>query len=66
MELVGKQYRVYIGVAVRYFYTTGFVILTGIAYLSKDWFYTQIATTAPALLFLSYIWWVELVGGFFS
>ncbi|KAF6035184.1 Orct [Bugula neritina] len=58
MELVGKQYRVYIGVAVRYFYTTGFVILTGIAYLSKDWFYTQIATTAPALLFLSYIWLV--------
>lgn len=57
MELIGKAYRVFSGVTICYFFALGYVLLAGIAYLSRNWLYTQIAISAPAFLFLSYYWY---------
>ena len=56
MELIGAYYRVLAGIMICYFFALGYVLLAGIAYLSRNWVYTQIATSTPAFLFLSYYW----------
>ena len=56
MELVGTPYRIFAGIVVFYFSALGYVMLAAIAYLSRNWSYTQIAISAPALLILSYFW----------
>ena len=56
MELVGTSYRIFAGIVVFYFSALGYVMLAAIAYLSRNWSYTQIAISAPALLILSYFW----------
>lgn len=56
MELIGTAYRVLAGIGICYTFALGYLILTGIAYVSRNWIYTQIAISAPAFLFLSYYW----------
>ena len=56
MELIGVKYRVLAGIMICYTFAFGYVLLAGIAYLSKNWVYTQIAISTPAFLFLSYYW----------
>lgn len=56
MELIGKQYRIYAGVATAFTFAFGYLILAGVSYWLKDWKYTQIAISIPSFLFLSYYW----------
>ncbi|KAJ8315873.1 hypothetical protein KUTeg_008023 [Tegillarca granosa] len=51
VELVGPTKRVITGVVIEYFWVTGVVILAGIAYALRDWFYIQLATSLPILIF---------------
>ena len=54
--MIGKSYRVLAGIGICYAFALGYVLLAGIAYISGNWVYTQIAISAPALLFLIYYW----------
>ncbi|KAF6035048.1 Orct [Bugula neritina] len=58
MELIGKEYRLMTGVVICLFFSLGYVLLSGIAFLSRNWMNTQMIITFPMLLFLSYYWLV--------
>ncbi|GIY87638.1 organic cation transporter protein [Caerostris darwini] len=57
MEVVGAEERSIYGVAMNLGWCIGFVSLPGIAYLLKDWFWIQIAITAPCIVLL-FTWWL--------
>ena len=57
--MIGKSYRVLAGIGICYAFSLGYILLAGIAYISKNWVYTQIAISAPALLFLIDYWYVK-------
>lgn len=59
MELVGPKYRVVAGFVIQGFYSLGFMSLAGIAYFIRNWRYLEVAITAPALVFVSYWWYVN-------
>lgn len=56
MELVGKKYRVLVGVLAQAFYSIGYFTAAMLAYLIPDWRILQITMTLPALLFIPYYW----------
>ncbi|KAK6187135.1 hypothetical protein SNE40_005224 [Patella caerulea] len=55
-ELVGPEYRFLVSVTIQIFYSVGCMILSGMAYLLRDWRYLELAITLPVVLFASY-WW---------
>ncbi|KFM64973.1 Organic cation transporter protein, partial [Stegodyphus mimosarum] len=57
MEIVGPDCRSFYGLAVEFGWCIGFVSLPGFAYWLRDWFWIQIALTAPCLLLLA-SWWM--------
>lgn len=54
--MVGPQKRMFAGVAVQFFFTTGYIMTAGFAYLIRDWRWLQIGVSVPGILFLTY-WW---------
>lgn len=56
--MVGPSKRMFAGVAVQLFFTTGFVLTAGFAYFIRDWRNLQLALTLPGILFFSYWWYV--------
>ncbi|XP_069134928.1 organic cation transporter protein-like [Argopecten irradians] len=58
MELVGPSKRVWAGIVIEYFFAVGLVILGGVGYAFKEWKYTEITCSAPAVLFLLYWWFI--------
>lgn len=58
MEMVGPSYRLFAGVACMMFFSFGYVLTAGFAYLFPDWRDLQIAITLPGLLFMCYYWFV--------
>ncbi|CAL4107484.1 unnamed protein product, partial [Meganyctiphanes norvegica] len=58
MELVGKKYRVLVGVLAQAFYTIGYFTAAMLAYFIPDWRILQITMTLPALLFIPYYWFI--------
>ncbi|XP_054718179.1 organic cation transporter protein-like [Uloborus diversus] len=57
LEVVGPQYRSVYGIAVEFGWCLGFVCLPVIAWMLRDWFWIQVALTAPCLVMLA-IWWM--------
>ena len=51
MELVGPSKRNLAGIVIEYFFAAGLVILAGVAYLLRDWFYIELVFGAPMILF---------------
>uniref|UniRef100_A0A1B6LD98 Major facilitator superfamily (MFS) profile domain-containing protein n=1 Tax=Graphocephala atropunctata TaxID=36148 RepID=A0A1B6LD98_9HEMI len=58
MEMVGPKKRTFAGVAIQYFFTTGFLLTAGFAYYIKDWRHLQIAYTVCGVVFFSYYWFI--------
>ncbi|XP_014247403.1 organic cation transporter protein isoform X2 [Cimex lectularius] len=58
MEMVGPKFRMFAGVAFQLFFTAGFVLTAGFAYLIKDWRMLQLALTLPGIVFFSYWWFI--------
>ncbi|EDV90527.1 organic cation transporter protein [Drosophila grimshawi] len=56
MEMVGASYRLFAGVTVQMFFSVGFMLTAGFAYLIRDWRWLQIALTLPGLVFMGYYW----------
>ncbi|GFR15254.1 organic cation transporter protein, partial [Trichonephila clavata] len=57
MEIVGPNERSIYGIAMNFGWCIGFVSLPGIAWLLRDWFWIQVALTAPCIILLV-TWWL--------
>ncbi|KAH9494644.1 hypothetical protein Btru_020376 [Bulinus truncatus] len=55
-EIVGLKYRVPVGIIVQSFHSIGFVTLSGIAYLIREWRFLEMAITFPVVFTILY-WW---------
>ncbi|XP_071955250.1 organic cation transporter protein-like [Antedon mediterranea] len=55
-EIVGPSWRTFIGITIEYFFTLGYITLTGVAYALRDWQNIELALSLPGVLFLSYFW----------
>ncbi|XP_059171465.1 organic cation transporter protein-like [Physella acuta] len=55
IELVAPAKRTYTASIIQLFFSTGVVILSGLAFLIRDWHYLLVAITAPLVLF--YLMW---------
>ncbi|GFS14262.1 organic cation transporter protein [Elysia marginata] len=58
MELVGRMWRTFAGVAIQLFWGAGMFLLTLIAYLVRDWVDLQLATSIYAVTLLSLYWFL--------
>lgn len=56
MEVVGPKLRSLYSNMVHLGWSVGFVCLPGIVWLIRDWFWIQIALTAPYIVFMA-VWW---------
>ena len=54
LEMVGDSKRTLAGSVYQMFWPVGVFVLTGVAYLLRDWSHLQLAIACPAVLFLSY------------
>lgn len=58
MELVGRAWRTFAGVAIQLFWGAGMFLLTAVAYFVRDWVNLQLATSIYAVLLLSLYWFM--------
>ncbi|XP_076278344.1 organic cation transporter [Lasioglossum baleicum] len=58
LEMVGPRKRLVAGVGCQLFFTTGYILLDGFAYVIRDWRMLQIAITVPSIVFLLYWWFI--------
>lgn len=58
LEMVGPEKRLIAGVGCQLFFTTGYVLTAGFAYLITDWRMLQVAFTVPSIAFLLYWWFI--------
>ncbi|XP_046582115.1 organic cation transporter protein-like [Haliotis rubra] len=58
MEFVGPSRRTFAGVVVEYFWTVGLFLLTGLAYLIRQWRHLRLALGIPPILFVTYWWFI--------
>ncbi|XP_048236592.1 organic cation transporter protein-like [Haliotis rufescens] len=57
MEFVGPSKRTFAGVVIEYFWAAGLFLLTGMAYLIRQWRHLRLALGIPPILFVTY-WWL--------
>lgn len=59
MEMVGPKYRLIAGTVMMMFFSVGYMLTAGFAYVfHTDWRALQIAITLPGLLFMGYYWFI--------
>ncbi|XP_067119501.1 organic cation transporter protein-like [Centruroides vittatus] len=56
-EVVGKDYRVVVGIFNKVGWGLGQMIIPGLVWLLRDWFYINLIYTLPYLIFLL-LWWI--------
>ncbi|XP_069129266.1 organic cation transporter protein-like isoform X2 [Argopecten irradians] len=57
VELVGPSKRKYAGIIIAFFFSIGLMVLAGVSYLVRHWYYISIICSTPAAFFLLY-WWL--------
>ena len=55
MELVGPKRRSMVGVLLQLAYGVGFMRIVGEAYLIRDYYYLQIVSLTPVVIFVPYV-----------
>ncbi|XP_014220696.1 organic cation transporter protein [Trichogramma pretiosum] len=58
LEMVGPKKRLIAGVGCQLFFTAGYIMTAGFAYLITDWRLLQLAITLPSVAFLLYWWFI--------
>ncbi|CAB0009618.1 unnamed protein product [Nesidiocoris tenuis] len=58
LEMVGPSKRILCGVVFQLFFTAGFILTAGFAYLIRDWRTLQIAITLPGVAYFCYWWFI--------
>ncbi|KAK2582095.1 hypothetical protein KPH14_002797 [Odynerus spinipes] len=58
LEMVGPKKRLVAGVGCQLFFTTGYILTAGFAYMITDWRMLQVAITIPSIVFLFYWWFI--------
>lgn len=58
MEMVGPKARLFAGVAVQMFFTTGYILVAPFAYYLPNWRHLQIALTLPGTAFFCYYFFI--------
>lgn len=58
VEMVGRRKREVTGMILNYFYAIGEAFVALIAWLTKDWVHVQVIASAPAIVFISYYWFL--------
>lgn len=58
MEVVGKEYRLIVGLFDKFGWALGQMILPGIVWLFRDWFYLELISALPYVIILP-LWWVS-------
>lgn len=56
VEMVGPKRREVTGIVLNYFYALGEAAVGLIAWLTKDWVFTQLLVSAPPFIFIIYYW----------
>ncbi|XP_064613633.1 organic cation transporter protein-like [Liolophura sinensis] len=56
-EILGPSKRRWASILIMYFFTFGYIMLAGLAYLIRNWQYLEIACSAPGAGFLTY-WFI--------
>jgi OCT family organic cation transporter-like MFS transporter 4/5 len=56
VELVGPGKRLFAGVVNEIFFAVGLVLLAGVAFGLRDWFWIELALSIPTVVFISF-WW---------
>nr|XP_002739655.2 PREDICTED: organic cation transporter protein-like [Saccoglossus kowalevskii] len=56
-ELVGPSKRVFTGIVIEFFFSFGYMLLAGLAYLIRYWWKLQLTLAVPASIFLTF-WWI--------
>ena len=59
--MVGPRYRKVAGMLVNVFYAVGQMLLTGIAYMVRDWRKIEIIISVVPVIFFSYYWYILLI-----
>ncbi|XP_061177668.1 organic cation transporter protein-like [Saccostrea echinata] len=54
MELVGPGKRLFAGVVNEIFFAVGLVLLAGVAYALRDWFWIELSLSIPTVVFISF------------
>ncbi|XP_067675805.1 organic cation transporter protein-like [Haliotis asinina] len=57
MEFVGPSKRVWAGIISSFFFTSGYLFLTGVAFFIRDWHTLELVMATPVAVFLIY-WWI--------
>ena len=55
MELVGPAWRVHTGIAFKYFWASGYMLVALFAFYIRDWSRLQLALALPQILLLGWI-----------
>ncbi|XP_066583217.1 organic cation transporter protein isoform X2 [Prorops nasuta] len=58
LEMVGPKKRLVAGVGCQLFFTAGYIMTAGFAYMITDWRMLQVAITVPSIAFLLYWWFI--------
>ncbi|XP_015189080.1 PREDICTED: organic cation transporter protein [Polistes dominula] len=58
LEMVGPKKRLVAGVGCQLFFTTGYILMAGFAYMIREWRMLQVAITIPSIVFLFYWWFI--------
>lgn len=54
MELVGPSKRLFAGVINEVFFAVGLVLLAGVAYAFRDWFWIELSLSIPTVVFMAF------------